>query len=347
MPGPIIVSAESGADNISADQYSLLTLNLPTNNQMEKPHQWRNQLRTIGEKGRDLQNGVTQQSLAQAIANGLRAPQHIKTTTQKQLPSTAQVRVEIVTMKSKSKTRGNNQAKKRRNNSKKRTVNNTLNVKQKQNHVSKNRGSSRNKKRNSRSNRRNNNKKKKRSNNAMKKLSGSRNYRKGSKHGRIKQVGSNVIPQYSSSTSSFLHGINTALNQHQGYTNGANVNLNSNESGKPVKHPVNGVISGWGGSSKEDPIIWEGGLHTDSGWSGVLQPCACYEPTWGGGFGKSGKSTSGGIWGGSDGKSGKGNGNDCLCLTSGWPPVSSTTFMPTYIPTYYPTSFPTYFPTDA
>lgn len=292
------MSAESGADNISADEYSLLTLDSPTYTQMENPQQWRNQLRATGEKGRDLQNGVTQQSLAQAIADGLRAPQHIKTTPQKQLPSTAQVRVEIVTMKSNSKTRGSNQAKKRRSNSKKRTVNNTLNVNKKQNHAVKNRGSSRNKKRNSRVNRRNNNKKKKkRSNNAMKTLSGSRNYRKGSKNERIKQVGSNVIPQYSSSTSSFLHGINTALNQHQGYTNGANVNLNSIGSGKPVKHVVSGVDSGWGGSSTEDPIIWEGGLHTDSGWSGVLQPCACYEPTWGGSVGKSGKSTLGGVWG--------------------------------------------------
>ena len=154
------MSAESGADNISADEHSLLNLDSPTYNRMENPHQRRNQLRATGEKGRDLQNGVTQQSLAQAIANGLRAPQHIKTTPQKQLPSTAQVRVEIVTMKSNSKTRGNNQAKKRRSNSKKRTVNNAQNVKKKQNHAAKNRGSSRKKKRNSRVNRRNNNKNK-------------------------------------------------------------------------------------------------------------------------------------------------------------------------------------------
>eukprot|EP00804_Cyclotella_cryptica_P012489 CCRYP_018856-RD/>CCRYP_018856-RD protein AED:0.08 eAED:0.08 QI:229/1/1/1/0.92/0.85/14/1750/566 len=356
MPGPIIVSAESVVDNISSDKRSLSsTPDSPIHYQLEKTQQRRTQLRAVGEKGRDLQNGFTQQSLAQAIANGLRAQHPSKTTTQKQLPSTAKVHVEIVAMKSNRKTRGNNQAKKnrgrnshkRRNIVKKRSVNNRQNVNKKQQHGAKNRGSSRNNKRNSRANRNNNKKmKKKRGSNAMKTLRGNRNYTQGSKHERIKQVRSSMVPQYSGA-SSFLNGINTALNQHQGHTNGANTNLNSYGSGKPVNHKVYSVSSGWDGSSHEDPIIWEGGLHTDSGWSGVLQPCACSAPTWGGSVGKSGKSSLEGVWGGSSSKSGKWNGDHCLCLISGAPPSISTTFLPTYMPTYYPTSYPTYFPTDA
>eukprot|EP00804_Cyclotella_cryptica_P012472 CCRYP_018860-RB/>CCRYP_018860-RB protein AED:0.10 eAED:0.10 QI:229/1/1/1/0.7/0.54/11/2005/201 len=115
MPGPIIVSAESVVDNISSDKRSLSsTPDSPIHYQLEKTQQRRTQLRAVGEKGRDLQNGFTQQSLAQAIANGLRAQHPSKTTTQKQLPSTAKVHVEIVAMKSNRKTRGNNQAKKNR-----------------------------------------------------------------------------------------------------------------------------------------------------------------------------------------------------------------------------------------
>ena len=146
--------------------------------------------------------------------------------------------------------------------------------------------------------------------------------------------------RYSSSTSSFLQSINEALNGN------TNSNVNNYSSGKPVKYQPPS-LSGWGSSSSQPEIIWDGGDHTATGVSGVLMPCACYqEPSWGGGSvgGKAGKATSG--WGSSSvyGKSGKEP--NCLCLVSGLLPEPEvpTTFMPTYFPTYYPTELPTYFP---
>lgn len=325
----------------------------------------RNKLRTSRVKGRDLQMGFQNQSLARAIANGLRVPLSSKQIPkQKTIPeqnlSTDPLRVKIVPANA--KTRGQRQRNKIRGssgNAKKKANKKRSNVAKKRGNLNKmkinpKKNRKANKKRqnktNPTSNKRNSRTRvniKNKTSNAQKKRGNGRSHSQSARNKQPRQSGSvtkqrsnnNMNQRYSSSTSSFLQNINKALG-------GSDTSENSyGASGKPVKYPK--TSSGWGGSSQPEPIIWDGGLHTETGVSGVLMPCACYdEPTWGGSSvgGKAGKASSG--WGSSSAASSKsGKQPNCLCLVSGLLPDLPTTFMPTYFPTYYPTSYPTSFPT--
>ena len=369
------VSAETDIDIRSNNELSTLNPDDPQHRRVDQT-----QPRRIGprEKGRDLQINISQQTIAQAIADGLRAPIPTSTSVQRQPPYTGQAQIganvmttyngqartgaNVMITKTKMKTRGASRGKKtrlnninkkragnqlkkpavnnnkRRNANKKRntTKNRDANNKRKQNAVKQRGSSSNTKKRNSRgsgvSKKRASTKK--RGVNAMKKRATTLKYKKSSNMNKTNRGGS--------SASSFLQGINNALNRHQGYGSGGR--SNHGNGGKPIKYKVSsGASSGWGGSTQsQNQIYWDQGTHTDTGWSGVLEPCACHdEPTntWGGSSanGKSGK------WGGG----GKFDHLDCLCLVGGELPGGSyKTFLPTYFPTYYPTSYPTSFPTD-
>lgn len=304
----------------------------------------RRKLRATGEKGRDLQTVVTKKSLAQAIAHGLRVPLAAKRK-QKPAPSSHQVQgMNIAPKNAKTKSRAGSQGEKTRgmsNNNKKKNMNNSKknrNDNKKQQSPNKKRSNNQNKKRNSSVSARN----KKRKRNVKKTRSGSRNYKQSSNNKKVLRSGSNKnrqsgknMKQRTSSTSSFLHGINQALGGNR-ESSGSNGGYGS--TGKPVKYlkPMSGwggstpamkytnPVSGWGGSTHEPPIIWDGGTHTSAGVSGVLMPCACQEePT---------------FWGSSSsgGKSGKASSvkeHNCLCLMSGLLPDDlPTTFMPTYFP---------------
>ena len=191
----------------------------------------------------------------------------------------------------------------------------------------------------------------------MKKCTTTPKYKKNSNVNRIKRG--------ESSAPSFLQGNKKALNQHHGYGNGGNLNIHGGHgnSGKPVKNKVSsGASSSRIGSTQlQNQINWDGGTHTETGWSEVLEPCACHdEPTdtWGGSNNanrKSGKSSYTGLWG----SGGKCDGLDCLCLVAagiptgislyfpgGTLPGGSRILMPTYFPTYYPAPYLTSFPTD-
>lgn len=302
--------------------------------------QSKSKLRTTGEKGRDLQTSATKQSLAQAIANGLRVPLSSKQK-QKPVPSSQQLQgLKIVPANATPKTRGGSQQSKTRGrssniktvNKKRSNTGKNRNAKKAQKNATNKRSNNQNKKRNSRVSSSN----KKRKSNNKKKRANSRNKRtRQSGSNKKRQSGKKNMKQRttSSSTSSFLHGINNALGGNRGSTGYGGYG----SSGKPVvkypkpepgwagskpvvKYPK--PVSGWGGSTHpEPPIIWDGGVHTNSGVSGVLMPCACYEepPIWGGSTfaGKSGKASSE-------------KEHNCLCLVSG--PDIATTFMPTYFP---------------
>ena len=336
------------------------------------------------ETNRSLQTGIANESLAKAIANGLRIPSapkiQKKTLSQPQLTSPEPLRVKIVPVPTKTKGQQQQQEKVRANS-------NTIKKKRSSN-ANKKRGNLKNKKRSHSNKKRITNNKKQQTNKnsnqrkkrnrtnvklqqkTSKKRTGGRNptkkrnvpklrnanQRGGSKtrngstsrsSGTMKQQRSNnnnkmknnMNQRYSSSTSSFLQSINEALNGN------TNSNVNNYSSGKPVKYQPPSSF-GWGSSSSQPEIIWDGGDHTATGVSGVLMPCACYqEPSWGGGSsvgGKAGKATGSSSMYGKSGKE-----PNCLCLVSGLlpePEVPTTTFMPTYFPTYYPTELPTYFP---
>jgi hypothetical protein len=273
------------------------------------------------------------------------------------LPSIQQQSVKIVaanaTPKTRAGTSGNktrgrsSQNKKRSNTTKERTVNKkqtNANKKRSNNRVNVN---SKKRKSSSKNNRGNSRNYKQSSNNKRTRVSGGSTNKHSAKNMGYKktrasggstnkqpgknsgnQSGNMMNQRYSSSTSSFLHGINQALSGNKGSSGGG-----WGGSGKPVmKYPM--PVSGWGGSApQEPPIIWDGGEQTEYGVTGVLMPCACYgeQSAWG-------SSSSSSAWGSSTtaGKSGKSSSekeHSCLCLVSELLPDDlPTTFMPTYFP---------------
>lgn len=320
---PTIVSAENNT------RYSLTDSSDLPPEQKHSTQRSKLRLRT-GEKGRDLQS-TEQENLAKAISNGLRMPFATKQKTSavsSPALSVEPMRLNIVKtgIGSGMTTRGgsaNNNKNKNRNSNKNRTS-------------KRKRVSRQNKKRNSRASINT----KKRTSSASKNRGGSRNYKQGSNNKKKRQSGSkkthqsaNNMTQRTSSASSFLKGINQVVGDNRGYSKIKS--YGGYGSGKPVKYiPPPPSTSAWGGSSHlVDSIIWDGGVHTNQGVAGVLEPCPCVTP-----------------WGSSaHGKSGKASSAKCLCLVAAALPVMPTyypTYFPTYVPTYFPTYTPTYFPTS-